>query len=450
MAPTDGGVGGDGVDGDHDSPFSMDIHAGAPRRGSPPPAGAGTRVAAEWAVGGGAGPFFTSAGGSPPPRPPLSAPALSPSASYVPPSPPPPEAVPITFRGVLSHLGPAFIVAVGFLDPGNLSTNVEAGSRFGYALLWVLVASNGLAILLQTLSARLGIASRTHLAEACRSEYPRGVNLGLWAAAEVAVIATDLTEVLGTAIGLNLLFRVPLLVGCVATFADTLLLLGVGGGEGGGPSGGGAGLRSVEVATFVLLGLLSSCFVAELFLEAPDWRAAAVGAVVPRLPRGGLLVSTAMVGATVMPHNVRTQREGGGGGACSAQCVLRTAGCHCRRPKTASCFTAATAGGSHALTRRLCRSDLVWCTYVVLFTPLLFHSCPPCAPSPSPLFSPHCSCTSNLPLSLSGSPSTRRARSSVRSSPMPSSTRPLPCVGRCSSTRRCYSWRSAFLTPELS
>ncbi|GAB0493766.1 hypothetical protein MMPV_005051 [Pyropia vietnamensis] len=269
MAPAGGGDGGadgdvGGFDWDHDSPFSMDIHAGAPRPGNPPLSG-DTRGVAEWA------------------------------------------AVPITFRGVLSHLGPAFIVAVGFLDPGNLSTNVEAGSRFGYALLWVLVASNGLAILLQTLSARLGIASRTHLAEACRGEYPRGVNLGLWAAAEVAVIATDLTEVLGTAIGLNLLFRVPLLVGCVATFADTLLLLGVDGGEGEGGGRGGVGLRTVEMATFVLLGLLSSCFVAELFLEAPDWHAAAVGAVVPKLPPGALLVSTAMVGATVMPHNLYLQ-----------------------------------------------------------------------------------------------------------------------------------------------
>lgn len=367
MAPAGGGVGdgvgngvGNGVgggdfDGDFDSPFSMDIHAGAPRPGSPPPAGAAARGAAGWAVGGGAGPFFTTAtaDAAPPPRPAPSAPALSPSVSYVPRAPPPPEAVPITLRGVLSHLGPAFIVAVGFLDPGNLSTNVEAGSRFGYALLWVLVASNGLAILLQTLSARLGIASRTHLAEACRSEYPRGVNLGLWAAAEVAVIATDLTEVLGTAIGLNLLFRVPLLVGCVATFADTLLLLGVSGGEGSGAGGGGAGLRTVEVATFVLLGLLSSCFVAELFLEAPDWRAAAVGAFVPRLPRGGLLVSTAMVGATVMPHNVCVTRQGGRGEEgcmCVPWCVSPTPGCHRQQVDKASCVMAASADGVHKLT----------------------------------------------------------------------------------------------------
>lgn len=351
MAPVGGGDGGagdgnGGFDWDHDSPFSMDIHAGAPRPGSPPPSG-GTRGADEWAMGGGGGPFFAAPVRPSSPRSPASAPALSPAASYIPPSPPPPEAVPITFRGVLSHLGPAFIVAVGFLDPGNLSTNVEAGSRFGYALLWVLVASNGLAILLQTLSARLGIASRTHLAEACRGEYPRGVNLGLWAAAEVAVIATDLTEVLGTAIGLNLLFRVPLLVGCVATFADTLLLLSVDGGEGEGGGRGGVGLRTVEVATFVLLGLLSSCFVAELFLEAPDWHAAAVGAVVPKLPRGALLVSTAMVGATVMPHNVRTRRAGERGVAACACAV-----CVARRWASlpAACYKAALAGGAHELT----------------------------------------------------------------------------------------------------
>src|SRR5207302_695044 len=129
------------------------------------------------------------------------------------------------WRRMFAFAGPAYLVSVGYMDPGNWATDIEGGARFGYRLLWVLVMSNLMAILLQTLSARLGIVSGRDLAQACRETYPRPVTAALWVLCEVAIAACDLAEVLGAAIGLNLLFHIPLLAGVLLTAADTLILL---------------------------------------------------------------------------------------------------------------------------------------------------------------------------------------------------------------------------------
>src|SRR6478672_12157801 len=129
------------------------------------------------------------------------------------------------WRRMFAFAGPAYLVSVGYMHPGNWATDLEGGARFGYRLLWVLVMSNLMAILLQTLSARLGIVSGRDLAQACRETYPRGMTYVLWILGEVAIAACDLAEVLGAAIGLNLLFHIPLLVGVLIPAADTLLVL---------------------------------------------------------------------------------------------------------------------------------------------------------------------------------------------------------------------------------
>src|SRR2546422_10805943 len=129
------------------------------------------------------------------------------------------------WRRMFAFAGPAYLVSVGYMDPGNWATDLEGGARFGYQLLWVLVMSNAMAILLQTLSARLGIIRGLDLAQACRERYPRPVSLALWVLCEIAIGACDLAEVLGAAIGLNLLFGLPLLVGVGITALDTFLVL---------------------------------------------------------------------------------------------------------------------------------------------------------------------------------------------------------------------------------
>src|ERR1700734_1245089 len=129
------------------------------------------------------------------------------------------------FRRMMAFAGPAYLISVGYMDPGNWATDLDGGARFGYRLLWVLVMSNAMAILLQTLSARLGIVTGRDLAQACRETYPRGVNLALWFFCEIAIVACDLAEVLGAAIALYLLFHIPLLTGVVLTALETLLVL---------------------------------------------------------------------------------------------------------------------------------------------------------------------------------------------------------------------------------
>ena len=208
-----------------------------------------------------------------------------------------PPKVQVRKRGGLSRLlafiGPAYLVIVGYMDPGNWATDIEGGARFGYMLIWVLLMSNMIAVLLQTLSARLGIVTGHDLAQGCRREYPRPVTLCLWMLAEVAIAATDLAEALGTIVGLNLLFRIPLLWGCAITSLDTFLFLVLHR----------YGVRKMEAFIVILVATIGSCFFIEVFLAQPDWGEMAAG-LIPRLDPSALYIAIGIIGATVMPHNL--------------------------------------------------------------------------------------------------------------------------------------------------
>jgi manganese transport protein len=197
------------------------------------------------------------------------------------------------WRRALAFSGPAYLVSVGYMDPGNWATDLAAGAGFGYRLLWVLVVSNGLAILLQTLSARLGIVTGRDLAQACRATYPRPVAIALWLLSEIAIAACDLAEVLGAAIALNLLFHIPLFIGVIITAFDTLLLLWLQR----------FGMRTVESIVIALIVTIASCFLVEIFWARPEWIPMAKG-LIPRIDRRTLFDAVAIVGATVMPHNL--------------------------------------------------------------------------------------------------------------------------------------------------
>jgi manganese transport protein len=194
---------------------------------------------------------------------------------------------------MFAFLGPAYLVSVGYMDPGNWATDLEGGARFGYRLLWVLVLSNAMAVLLQTLSARLGIVAGRDLAQACRETYPRPVNYALWILCEVAIAAMDLAEVLGAAIGLNLLFGIPLLIGVLITSADTLLILAFMR----------FGIRWIEAFILSLVAIIGVCFAIEIFLAKPVLSELATG-LVPRINADSLYVAIGILGATVMPHNL--------------------------------------------------------------------------------------------------------------------------------------------------
>ena len=197
------------------------------------------------------------------------------------------------WRRLLAFTGPAYLVSVGYMDPGNWATDLEGGARFGYQLLWVLVLSNLMAILLQTLSARLGIVSQRDLAQACRETYPRSIAYCLWILSEIAIAACDLAEVLGAAIALNLLFHIPLLAGVLITAADTLLILWFTN----------KGIRVIESFVFVLIGTIAVCFLVEIWWAAPAFGEVARG-IVPRLNDKSLYIAIGILGATVMPHNL--------------------------------------------------------------------------------------------------------------------------------------------------
>ncbi len=194
---------------------------------------------------------------------------------------------------MLAFAGPAYLVSVGYMDPGNWVTDLEGGARFGYRLLWVLVLSNLMAILLQTLSARLGIVAGRDLAQACRETYPKPVVMALWVLCEIAIAACDLAEVLGAAIALNLLFHLPLLAGVLLTALDTLLMLLFTR----------LGIRVMESIVLSLIFTIAACFAIELFLAKPALGAMAAG-LAPRLSGETLYVAIAILGATVMPHNL--------------------------------------------------------------------------------------------------------------------------------------------------
>ena len=201
------------------------------------------------------------------------------------------------FRKLLAFAGPGYLVAVGYMDPGNWATNLAGGSAFGYALLSIILMSNLMAILLQGLASKLGIVTGRDLAQACRDHFSPVVGFMLWLAAEIAIAATDLAEVIGTAIALNLLFGIPLALGVTITVLDVLLLLILQN----------RGFRLVEALVITLVATVGVCFLFELFLAKPDVGAVARGFI----PTGEILrnqtmlyIGIGILGATVMPHNL--------------------------------------------------------------------------------------------------------------------------------------------------
>ena len=202
-----------------------------------------------------------------------------------------------TWRRFAAFLGPGYMVAVGYMDPGNWATSLAGGSKFGYALLVVALVSNLMAIVLQSLCARLAIATGRDLAQACRDAFPRFISIPLWIAAELAIIATDIAEVIGTAIGLNLLFGIPLELGVVITALDVFLILYLQK----------KGFRWLEAFIIALLGVIAACFAIQIVLANPDWGGVLRGFA----PTTEILTNPAMLylalgilGATVMPHNL--------------------------------------------------------------------------------------------------------------------------------------------------
>ena len=191
-------------------------------------------------------------------------------------------------RRLFAFLGPAYLVSVGYMDPGNWATDLAGGAEFGYALIWVLLMSNVMAILLQTLAARLGVVTGHDLAQGCRAEYSRAVNCTLWLLAEVAIAATDLAEILGTIIALKLLFGLPLLWGCLITAFDTFVLLYLQR----------WGMRQVEAVILALVATIGVCFLIQIFLARPD-AAGVISGLRPSLPPGALYVAIGILGATV-------------------------------------------------------------------------------------------------------------------------------------------------------
>jgi manganese transport protein len=197
------------------------------------------------------------------------------------------------FRRMLAFGGPAYLVSVGYMDPGNWATDLEGGARFGYGLLWVLVLSNLMAILLQTLAARLGIVAGRDLAQACRESYPKAICNALWVLCEIAIAACDLAEVLGAAIGLHLLFGLPLVIGVALTALDTVLVLWFSR----------YGIRLIEAMILMLIAVMTACFGVELAFAKPVWGEMVAG-LIPHLNSQSLYLAIGILGATVMPHNL--------------------------------------------------------------------------------------------------------------------------------------------------
>ena len=212
------------------------------------------------------------------------------------------RSIPITagaswLRKVFAFAGPGYLVAVGYIDPGNWATDIGGGSKFGYTLLSVIVLSNLMAMILQALSAKLGIVTGRDLAQACREHYSRRTSLVLWVLCEIAIAACDLAEVLGSAVALKLLFGVPLLAGVLITALDVLIVLALQG----------RGFRLIEAFVVTLIASVAACFAYEIFFAQPLWREAAQG-LIPRVEilrnREMLYIAIGILGATVMPHNL--------------------------------------------------------------------------------------------------------------------------------------------------
>src|SRR5512140_1985340 len=197
------------------------------------------------------------------------------------------------FARIMPFMGPAFIASVAYMDPGNFATNIQGGARFGYQLLWVIVASNLMAMLIQSLSAKLGIASGLNLAEQCRNNFPRPVVVTMWIIMELVSMATDLAEFLGAAIGFNLLFGIPLWVAGILTVVVTFIILGLER----------YGFRPLEAVITALVGVVAVSYLVETILDRPDWGAVLYHATVPHFSgTESVLLATGILGATVMPH----------------------------------------------------------------------------------------------------------------------------------------------------
>ena len=200
----------------------------------------------------------------------------------------------VSWRRLFMTMGPAFLISVGYMDPGNWATDIAGGSKYGYSLLWVLLMSNLIALLLQTLSVRLGVVRGRDLAQASRETYPKWINLPLFVLAQIAIAACDLAEVIGMAIGLQLLFGLPLIWGVSIALLDTFVILYLQN----------KGIRYIEMFILSLVFIIGACFFVELFFAKPDLRGIALG-FIPSMPdKGALYIAIGIIGATVMPHNL--------------------------------------------------------------------------------------------------------------------------------------------------
>jgi manganese transport protein len=199
------------------------------------------------------------------------------------------------FARLLPFMGPAFIASVAYVDPGNFATNIESGAQFGYTLLWVILASNLMAMLIQTLSAKLGIVTGKNLAEHCRLRYPRWFVMALWILMELVAMATDLAEFLGAAVGFNLLLGVPLGVAALLTAITTFLILALER----------YGFRSLEAVITGFVSVIAICYIIELWIGKPDWSQVWFHTVIPQFKGSqSILLAVGILGATVMPHAI--------------------------------------------------------------------------------------------------------------------------------------------------
>lgn len=198
------------------------------------------------------------------------------------------------WKRLLFFTGPAFMVSVGYMDPGNWATDLAGGAKFGYTLIWVILLANIMAIVFQTLSARLGIVTGRDLAQACKDHYAKHINYVLWIISEIAIAACDLAEVLGSAVGLYLLFNIPLIWGVAITALDVLILMALMS----------FGIRKMEAFILALIVTIGVCFTFEMFLSKPDFSSIAGGFVPITLNGEALYIALGIIGATVMPHNL--------------------------------------------------------------------------------------------------------------------------------------------------
>ena len=197
------------------------------------------------------------------------------------------------FRQLLKYLGPAFIVSVAYIDPGNFATNISGGSEFGYALIWVILFSNLMAIFLQIMSAKLGIATGHNLPEMCAKVFSKKTNWVFWIVAEIGAMATDLAEFLGGTLGLYLLFHIPMIYAGIITGIITFFICYMEK----------YGQKTIEIIISILVAVICIAYTIELFLAKPDWFQVGIHTIIPSLPNSqALLIAVGMLGATVMPH----------------------------------------------------------------------------------------------------------------------------------------------------